>query len=173
MAYPGDASLHPEGTFHHSETIIGGSRVEFGFAPRGSAGHDLIAFSGRSMSLHTIHDEIVAGGKRRTFNPGALNVDVPVFQARYFRFPDYAIFEAHYPPGYRLPVHENRDEKIVYLVSGEMTVETGGETGTLKAGDVYRMETGQTFAFATDAGATLIEVDGSEAPWAYTYKTGS
>jgi len=170
-AHPGDASIHPEGVQHHSETIIGGVRVEFGFAPQGKSGHDLVAISGRDMGLHVVHEWVEDDRKKRLFRAPA--AEVPAnglsYKAKLFQLPAYAILEAHYGAGTVLPLHTNEAEKIVYVIKGRMTVTTGTESGELGAGDVFRMAAGKPFRRETLTSCVVIEVDGSEAPWMFTF----
>ena len=169
-AHPGDASIHPEGTVHHSETIIGGTRVEFGFAPQGRSGRDLVAIPGRDLTLHHVADRVVDGGCVRVWADEALMDGAPgegAYRAKLFQLPAYAILEAHYPTGSAVAAHINADEKIVYVISGRLQITTGDETGEIGAGDCYRMAAGKTFAREALADTVLIEVDGSDAPWAY------
>ena len=170
-AYPGDASLHPEGVMHHSETIIGGVRAEFGFAPQGRSGHDLLAISGRTLGLHTVHEHVLDGRKRVTFRPpaSATPADGLSFRAKLFVFPAYSILEAHYPAATTLVRHINQDEKIVYVISGRACVSIGKESAEVGCGDVYRMAAGLPFERRTLEPTVVIEVDGSQAPWAFTY----
>ena len=167
LAHPGDASIHPEGTMHHSETIIGGIRAEFAFVPQGKSGRDLVAIPGRDMTLHHVTEWVEHGRKTQVF--GATDHAGSRFRAKLFQLPAYAILEAHYPKGAKLDHHTNTDEKIAYVISGRFNVTSGGETAIAGPGDTYRM--GAEMAFAREAleDGVVIEVDGSEAPPEYCF----
>lgn len=164
-AHPGDASIHPEHTMHHSETIIGGTRVEFGFAPQGKSGRDLVAIPGRDLTLHRIADRVADGKAVRLWGDEAAGAGE--YRAKLFQLPGYGILEAHYPKGHAVALHEAAEEKIVYVISGRLTVTTGDESGEVGVGDCYRIAAGKPFAREALEDVVLIEVDGSDAPWAF------
>ncbi len=171
LAHPGDASIHPEGTMHHSETIIGGIRAEFAFVPQGKSGRDLVAIPGRDLTLHHVTEWVAADRKQTVFgrsdHPGGK------FRAKLFQLPAYAILEAHYPAGLRLQPHRNADEKIAYVISGRYVVTSGDEKAELGAGDAFRMAADTVFARDVLEAGVVIEVDGSHAPPEYAFANES
>jgi quercetin dioxygenase-like cupin family protein len=171
LAHPGDASIHPEGTMHHSETITGGIRAEFAFVPQGKSGRDLVAIPGRDLTLHHITEWVQADRKRTVFGPS--DHEGGKFRAKLFQLPAYAILEAHYPAGLCLPPHRNDDEKIAYVISGRYLVTSGNEKAELGPGDAFRMAADTVFARHVLEAGVVIEVDGSRAPPEYAFPANS
>ena len=166
-AHPGDASVHPNGTMHHSETVVGGVRVEFGFEPQGKSGHDLSAISGRDLKLHDVTEFLDGDRKVQVFGP--TDKAGSKFKAKLFQLPGYAILEAQYPKGSKLDLHTNTGEWIVYVIKGRLKITTGGESAEIGVGDTYRMADGLPFAREALDDAMVIEVEGSRAPLAYSF----
>jgi quercetin dioxygenase-like cupin family protein len=165
-AHPGDASIHPEGTMHHSETIVGGTRLEIGYHPRGISGRDLVAIAGRDLTVHAAHDSVEDGRCLRRWDAEATAREGH-YHLRLFALPGYELIEAHYPAGATLGHHIAAQDRIVYVVSGQLRVTCGEQEGEVGLGDCYRIAAGQTFARHIIAPAVVLDAQGAEAPWAY------
>lgn len=162
---PGDATLHPAGVDHHSETLIAGTRLEFAFEPQDRSGRDLIAMSGRDMMLHDI-TEWVEDGKRLEI-VGKTQRSGSNYQAKMFYFPAYTLIEAHLPRGARLDPHINAVEKLLYVLAGRLSIMTDGERGDAGAGSMVRMKAGAEFSREALLDSTIIELVASKAPRPY------
>ncbi len=164
--YPGDVTLHPAGTRHHSETIEGGWKLEFAFAPQGRSGVDLIAEATRGKKLESLIESVQEG--RRIVAPAATSQTagqtIGQFTALTFALPGYTLIEAHYPRGEAIASHINASEKLAYVVSGRLSVTTDNQTEELGPGDMMRMVAGRPFARAALEDSVVIEIDGSVAP---------
>jgi quercetin dioxygenase-like cupin family protein len=159
----GDASMHPEGVMHHTETVVPGDRLEYGFAPQGRSGHDPVAFSGRDMTLHQMV-ETVTDGRLQTMVDAGEPAPGATYRARLFQFPGYLMAEEHFPAGEAAPLHTAGRDTLLYVLSGRLKVTSGSEGGEVGAGDMVRMVAGLPFARRALEDSVVLEVDGSKAP---------
>ena len=177
---PGDATLHPSGVDHHSETIVAGTRVEFAFEAQNKSGRDLIALRGTDMALHKV-SEWVVGGQRRQWIDDALSTpqrraqamrgksmhEAGQYRARMFYFPAYTMIEMHLPKGQRLERHKNASEKLLYVLRGKLRVTTERITDVVGPGAMVRMASGKTFAREALARSVVLELEASVTPQPY------
>lgn len=161
-AWTGDATLHPAGTRHHSETIAGGWKAEIAFDPQGRSGVDLVALPGRGMAIRTLAERVENG--QRIVTPAAKTEGSGVFSARSFNFPGYTLVEAHYPRAEAVAPYRSDREQLAYVVSGRLAVTSDGVTDEIGAGDMVRIVAGKFFARTALEDSVVLEVDGSKAP---------
>ncbi len=161
-AWPGDATLHPAGTRHHSETTAGGWKAEIAFDPQGKSGVDLVALPGRGMAIRWLTEQ-VEGGKR-IVSLAARKDGPAVFTAKSFNFPGYVLVEAHYPKGEAIAPYRSDREQLAYVVSGRLKVTSDTVTDELGPGDMVRIAAGKMFARTALEDSVVVEVDGSKAP---------
>ena len=160
-SHPGDASLHPAGVMHYSQTVAPGWRGEFAFKAQGKAGLDPVPLAGRDKPLHAVSEWV--DGSVRKFAYDAK--DRPVTStARVFSFPGYELIEAHLPRGATLPAYTPDAERLLYVVSGRLKVTSGNESGVVGAGDMVRVAKGQRFARETLDDAVVLDVEASQTP---------
>jgi quercetin dioxygenase-like cupin family protein len=136
----GDASFHPVGVSHHSESVIAGTQLEFAFpgtkrpAPRAQwlSGKDVPEIPAAAW----VRDgkEIVARGRETAGAPP----DAARFTARFFQFPTVTLVEEHLPRGVSLPPHADRRDNLIYVVKGRLRVSVGDTVGEAGEGDVVR-----------------------------------
>ena len=160
--YPGDATLHPAGTRHHSETIEAGWKAEFAFAAQGRSGVDLIAESARGKALQSLVERVEGG--RRKVQIAAANQTAGRFSAVTYSFPGYTLVEARYPRGEAIGIHTNATEKLAYVVSGRLRVTIDRVTEEIGPGDMLRMMADRPFAREALEDSVVLEIDGSRAP---------
>lgn len=164
-ARPGDATLHPAGVDHHSETLQPGWRLEFAFETRHMAGRDLIALPGRDMTRHEITEWVENDQRRQSFAP--TQQAGGKFRAKLFHLSCYAMQEQHFSAGVRLPLHTNATEKLLYVVQGRLRITTDTVTDDLEAGSMARIVAGKSFARAALTDCVAIELDGHTTPRPY------
>ncbi len=165
-AAPGDASLHPAGVDHHSETLREGWRLEFAFeAQAGKCGRDLIALPAQNMIWHELSDRIVNGTRQQHI--GRLADADCRYQAKMFHFPVYTMFVCRIAAGERLPLHCNAAEKLLYILSGRMRVATDSITEDVTKDAMVRLPEGRQHAREALTDCLVIELDGYTAPRPY------
>ena len=94
--YPGDATIHPAGVRHRSETVEGGWKAEFAFAGQGRSGVDLIAESARGKAVQSLVERVENGRRKIQLAPAEATGR---FTAITYSFPGYTLVEARYPRG--------------------------------------------------------------------------
>ncbi len=165
-ARPGDATLHPVGVDHHSETLVPGWRLEFAFeAQPGRCGRDLIALPAQGMIRHEV-TEWVENGKRCHLI-GPTDRAGSRYFARMFHFPVYTLHECHFDAGAALDLHVNSAEKLLYVLSGQLGITTDGVTDLLERDSMARIPAGSRFAREARSGCTVLELEGHQAPRPY------
>ncbi len=162
VSHPGDASLHPTGVMHYSQTLVPGWRAEFAFKSQYKSGIDATSLSGRDKTLHQV-TEWVEGGQRKVAydkkdQKGAVST------AKIFQFPGYELIEARLPKGNVLPVHMAAADRLLYVVSGKLKVTSGSESGTVTTGDMVRVAAGKPFAREALEDTVLVDVEASKTP---------
>ena len=157
----GDATMHPGGMRHHTETLSTASKVEFAFAPQGRSGVDLLADTGVGKTVQTLAETVVDG--HRVVHAASAG-GAGVYTARTYAFPGYTLVEARYPRGEQVALHENGAEKLAYVVSGRLRVTSGATSTEVGPGDLLRLAAGRPFAREALEDSVLLEVDGSRAP---------
>jgi quercetin dioxygenase-like cupin family protein len=165
---PGDATLHPSGVDHHSETLAAGTRVEFAFEAQHRSGRDLVALPCADMQLHELTEWVSKGERRVVFGrkvPGKARGSR--YRARMFCFPAYTMLELHLPKGQTLPRHSNAIEKLFYVRSGKLRVTTDRSTAVVTAGAMVRMVAGKKFEREALAASVILELEASKTPRPY------
>jgi quercetin dioxygenase-like cupin family protein len=164
-AHVGDAAFHPAGVMHYSLSLAQTLRAEFAFAPQGLSGGRALFLPKATTPIRAIA-EFLINGEIVTVHDGD-TTRAPAesrFTARVFAFPAYRMVEARYPAGSRLAPHLNAVERIVYLLSGRMRVQTGPVADEVETGDIFRVVAGETYARAAIEDTVVLEVDASRAP---------
>jgi mannose-6-phosphate isomerase-like protein (cupin superfamily) len=165
-AQPGDATLHPVGVDHHSETLRAGWRLEFSFdAQPGKCGRDLIALPARDMLWHEITEWVEDGQRRQVIGP--CSRPGTKYRAKMFHFPVYTMFECRYPQGDRLALHTNATEKLIYVLEGRLRITTDTVTDELTAGSMARIPAGRPYAREALTDCVAIDLDGYTTPQPY------
>jgi quercetin dioxygenase-like cupin family protein len=162
---PGDCTLHPSGVDHHSETLIAGTRVEFAFAAQHRSGRDLVALPGADMQLHEMTEWVEKGRRLEQF--GTRRGAGARYRAKLFYFPGYTVRELHLPKGAALPRHRNSDEKLLYVLSGKLSVTTDRATDLVTGGGMLRMVAGKAFAREALSPSVVLELEASLTPRPY------
>lgn len=160
--HPGDATIHPAGVRHHSETIEAGWKAEFAFAAQGRSGVDLIAESVRGKNVQSLVESVEGG--RRKIKVAAGDKAAGRFSAMTFSFPGYTLIEARYPRGEAIGIHSNDSEKLAYVVSGRLRVTTDGIVDDIGSGDMVRLIKDRPFAREALEDSVVLEIDGSFSP---------
>lgn len=165
-ARPGDATLHPVGVDHHSETLVPGWRLEFAFeAQPGRCGRDLIALPAQGMIQHEITEWIEDGRRRHVVGPTARPGGR--YHAKMFHFPVYTMHECRFAAGSTLGLHVNATDRLLYLLHGTLRITTDSVTDVLEQDSMARVPAGKAFAREALTDCTLLELDGHEAPRPY------
>jgi quercetin dioxygenase-like cupin family protein len=164
-ARPGDATLHPSGVDHHSETLQPGWRLEFAFEAQHRSGRDLIALPGADMTLHEVTEWVEGGRCRRIVGPTSQAGDR--FRIKMFHFPAYAMHELYLPRGSRLSVHTNTAERLLYVLDGRLRITTDTVTDELTPGSMARVPAGKAFAREALSECVVIDLEGSTTPRPY------
>jgi quercetin dioxygenase-like cupin family protein len=164
-AHVGDAAFHPAGVMHYSLSLAETLRAEFAFAPRNMSGDRAVflprgATADREVAKWLDNGEVVTA-----YDADAAQAPADArFIAKIFAFPGYRMVEARYPAGARLSPHLNPRERILYLLSGRMRIQTGAVIDEVETGDIFRAIVGETYARAVIEDAVVLEVDASRAP---------
>jgi len=164
-ARPGDATLHPSGVDHHSETLVKGWRLEFAFDAQGRSGRDLIALPGADMTRHDVIEWIEADQRREAIGPTPRTGNR--YQAKLFHFPVYTLREQYFPRGSRIARHTNSTEKLLYVLEGRLRVTLDAVTDELLPGSMARLPACTAFAREALADSVVIELDGWTTPRPY------
>ena len=166
-ARPGDATLHPVGVEHHSETLVPGWRLEFAFAAQtGKCGRDLIALPGTGMIWHDVAEWVEQGQRRYTIGFGH-STHAQRYRMRMFHFPVYSLFECRYPRGQSIALHSNASERLLYVLEGRLRITADTVTDELVPGGTARLAAGKAFAREALEDSFTVEVDGFRSPPPY------
>jgi len=163
LSHPGDASLHPEGVMHYSQTVTPGWRCEFAFKAQGKSGPDPVSFPGRDRAVHQVSEWVDAGQRKIAYDkpgPGSSGQST----AKIFQFPGYQLVEARLPKGNMLALHTAASDRLMYIVSGRLKVTSGSESGIVEAGDVVRVAAGKPFAREALDDAVVADMEASKTP---------
>lgn len=165
-ARPGDATLHPVGVDHHSETLVPGWRLEFAFeAQPGRCGRDLIALPAQGMIRHDVTEWVEDG--RRCHRIGPAERAGHRYHARMFHFPVYTMHECEFDAGAALGLHVNAVEKLLYVLDGRLQITTDAVTEVLERDSMARIPAGSRFAREALTACRVLDLDGHQAPRAY------
>jgi quercetin dioxygenase-like cupin family protein len=165
-ARPGDATLHPVGVDHHSETLVPGWRLEFAFeAQPGRCGRDLIALPAQGMIDHEVTEWVEDGARHHVVGPGARVGGR--YLARMFHFPVYTMHQCQYAAGSALELHVNATERLLYVLDGRLRITSDTVTDILERDSMARIPAGKAFAREALTGCTVLELDGQKAPRPY------
>jgi quercetin dioxygenase-like cupin family protein len=162
IAHPGDATLHPAGVSHYSQTITPGWRCEFAFKAQGRSGLDAVALSGQDRAVHDATERVEGG--RRVVTYGDAGTIGAHFAVRMYQFPGYQLIEQRLPKGETLPDNDPAEERLLYVVSGSLSVRSGEEQSVVGPGDMIRVSPGHRFARTALADSVVLDVSGSKAP---------
>ena len=139
-----DASFHPVGVSHHSESVIAGTQLEFAFPGKKGPSPRALWLSGKDV-LEIPVAAWIRDGKQvlaRGGEAAAAPPDAARFTARFFQFPTVTLVEAHLPTGVSLPRHADGHDNLVYIVKGRLRVAVGDTGGDVTEGDVVREPAG-------------------------------
>lgn len=162
FSHPGDASLHPTGVMHYSQTVIPGWRAEFAFKTQNRSGLDPISLTGRDKAVHQVTEWVEGGQRKVAYDKKDLTGARST--AKIFQFPGYELIEEHLPKGNMLPVHMASGERLLYILSGRLKVTAGAESGVVAAGDMVRIAAGKPFAREALEDSVVVDVEASRTP---------
>jgi quercetin dioxygenase-like cupin family protein len=168
-ARPGDATLHPVGVEHHSETLVPGWRLEFAFdAQPGLCGRDLIALPGQGLRWHDMAEWVTGDSRQEIFvGDTAVPANAQRFSARLYHFPVYSLRECRWPSGSTLPTHVSDSETLIYVLSGRLQLTVDALSEEMLPGSMARIPAGARTARIALQDCLALELPGFRTPRPY------
>jgi quercetin dioxygenase-like cupin family protein len=163
VAGPGDFALHQKGVDHSGEEIRRGGGIDLEFAmtipgrhndPAGywSLARDNPVQPAASWPSGRGFAEAVGSAALAAAPPGAVR-----YQVREARLPGYTAREIHLKAGTTLPSLDPARDRLMFLLSGTLDVEVGGERHRLVSEDTARAVAGAPFMIVALEDSVLVQ----------------
>jgi quercetin dioxygenase-like cupin family protein len=161
LATPGDFALHQKGVDHSGEEIRRGGGIDLEFAmtipgrhndPKGfwAPGRDHPIQPAAAWSKDGVYAEAI-GDAAASAPAGAAR-----FRVRTADLPGYPAREIHLPAGTVIAGRDTGKDRLMFVLSGKVTVAAGGQTHPLGVEDAARAERGKDFTLTALEDSMLV-----------------
>jgi quercetin dioxygenase-like cupin family protein len=148
LAAPGDFALHQKGVYHSGEEIRRGGGIDLEFAVNNPGIHNDPAGYWAFAKDNPIQDAASwrdGASVKEAIGPAAANAPANAarYRVRMAELPGFKVREMYLPKGAVLPIRETERDRLIFILSGRVSVSTGGKTYELGSEDAARAEKGK------------------------------